>query len=103
MQFDEGELGGAVDRDEEMELACGGLDFGNVDVEVADRVGFELFLRGLVALNIRQATDPMALQAAVQRGPRQVRDRRLEGIEAIVEGQERLPPERDDDRLLVDR
>ena len=44
VQFDEGELGRAVDRHEQVELALGGADFGDVDVEVADRVGLELVL-----------------------------------------------------------
>ena len=36
------ELGGAVDGDEEIELALRGLHFGDVDVEEADRIGLEL-------------------------------------------------------------
>jgi hypothetical protein len=39
-QLDEGELAGAVDGDEEIELAFGGLNLSDVDVEEADRVGF---------------------------------------------------------------
>ncbi len=42
----------------------------------------------------------MALETAVQRQARQLRDRRLQGIEAIVQRQERVPPERYDHRLL---
>jgi hypothetical protein len=38
------ELGGAVDRDEEIELALRGVHFGEVDLEEADRTGLELAL-----------------------------------------------------------
>lgn len=43
----------------------------------------------------------MALQAAVQRGPCQTRDRRLESGEAIVQREERVAAERYDHRLLL--
>lgn len=66
MQFDVGKLGGAVDRHEHVELTLLGSHFGNVDVEVADRIALELLLRWFVAFDIRQSTDPMALQAAMQ-------------------------------------
>ena len=42
MQFDEGELRGSVDGDEEIELALGGSNLGDVDMEIADRIGLEL-------------------------------------------------------------
>jgi hypothetical protein len=41
VQFSKGELGGAVDRYEEIQLAFLGAYLGNVDVEEADRVGLE--------------------------------------------------------------
>ena len=91
MQFDEGELGGAVDGHEQVELAFGGLHLGDVDVEVADRVALELLLGRLVAFDLRQAADAVALQAAMQGRARQVRDRRLQGIEAVVQRQQRVP------------
>ena len=87
----------------QVELAFCGLHFGDVDVEEADRIGLELLLRGLVALDLRQPADPMALQTAMQRRAGQVRDGGLKGVEAIVERQQRMPPEGDDDRLLLDR
>jgi hypothetical protein len=34
---------------------------------------------------------------------RQVRDRRLQGIETVVERQQRVPAKRDDDSLVLDR
>jgi len=35
-------------------------------VEEADRISLELFLGGLVAFDVRQPADPVALQAAMQ-------------------------------------
>src|SRR3546814_2902519 len=61
-----GEHRGPIDGDEEVELALSGLNLGDIDVKVADRVALELLLRRLVTFNIRQATDVVALQAAVQ-------------------------------------
>src|SRR6266849_5760155 len=79
------------------------MDLGDVDVEVTDRVGLELALVGLVAVDLRQAVNTVALQAAVQRRAGQVGDRRLQRVEAIVERQERVLPKGNDDRLLLDR
>ena len=42
----------------------------------------------------------MALQAAMQRRARQMRNCRLKRVEAVVERQQRMPPEGDHDRLL---
>ena len=61
------------------------------------------FLRDLLPFDVRQASDAMPLQTAVQGRARQMRDRRLQGIEAVVERQERVPAESDDHRLLLDR
>ena len=43
------------------------------------------------------------LQSPVQRRPRQMRDGRLQGIEAIVERQQRMAAKGDDHRLILDR
>ena len=66
MQLDEGELGRVVDGDEHVKLSLLGADFGDVDVDVADWVGLEAFLGGLLAIGVGQAGDAMALQAAMQ-------------------------------------
>jgi hypothetical protein len=42
------------------------MHLGDVEVEIADRVGLEARALGLVALDVRQASDAMALEAAVQ-------------------------------------
>ena len=66
MQFHENELGGAVDSDEEIQLAFGRLNLSNINVEVAERVGLELLLRRLVAIDLGQSADIVPLQTAVQ-------------------------------------
>jgi hypothetical protein len=91
MQFDEGELRRPVDGDDEMELALSGSDLGEVDMEIADRIGLELTLGRSLAFDLRQPGDPMALKAAMQRRARQMRDRGLQGIKAVVERQQRMP------------
>lgn len=42
-QAGHGELAGAVDGDEQAQLALSRADFGDVEVKVADRVGFETY------------------------------------------------------------
>ena len=66
MQFDKGEFAGAVDGNEETEFALLSADLGNIDVEVAERVAFELASLGFIAVDIRQAGDAMASKAAMQ-------------------------------------
>ena len=67
VQLDEGELAGSVDRNEHIQLALFGPNFGNVDVEVADGIGTEFAPLGLVSFNFRQPGDAVALEASVQR------------------------------------
>ena len=66
VQLNEGELGGAIDGDQQVKAPFFGSHFGDVDVEVAKRVALELALVGRVALDLRQLRDAMALKAAVQ-------------------------------------
>lgn len=77
VQFDERELAGPVDRNEHVEPALGAPHLGEIDMEKADRIALELRLRGLLAFDLRQAADPVTLQAAMQGRPRQPWDRRL--------------------------
>ena len=65
MELGEGEFGGAVDGHEEGEFALGRLHAGDIDVEVADRVALEPLLDGLVAFDIGETRDAMALKTAV--------------------------------------
>ena len=76
-ELGEGELRGSIDRNIQMQLAFRRLHLSDVDMEEADRVALELPLGRLVALDIRQPADAMALQTAVQRRARQMRDCRL--------------------------
>src|ERR1700721_559234 len=66
-EFDKGELRGPGDGDEEVEFAFGGSNLGNIDMEIADRIGLELSLGRGFPFNLGQPRDSMALQAAVQR------------------------------------
>jgi hypothetical protein len=61
VQLDKGELTGAVDGHEQVEPALLGMHLGDVDMEEADRVGFEAGALGLVPVRVRQASDPVAL------------------------------------------
>ena len=66
MKLDIGKLAGSVDGNKEMKLAFCRSDLGNVDMEVANRIGLELLLWSLVAFNIWQPFNTMALKAAMQ-------------------------------------
>jgi len=57
MQFDEGELRGSINGHQKVELALLGANLGDIDVEKAERIDFELALVGLVAVDARQAGD----------------------------------------------
>src|ERR1700683_2479194 len=99
MQFDEGELRRPVDGDDEVELALSGSDLGEVDMEIADRVGLELTLGRSLAFDTRPPGDLVALQTPVKGRARQMRDRGLQGINAVVERQQSMPSECNDDGL----
>lgn len=66
VQFDEGELRSAVDGYEHVQLALLSAYFGDIDMEVTDRVALELLLRRPVALDIGQPANAMTLQAPLQ-------------------------------------
>ena len=72
----------------------------DVDVKEPDGIALELLAVGFVAFDIWQARDAMPLQTPVKRRPRQVRDRGLQGVEAVAQRQERVPSEGDNHRLL---
>jgi hypothetical protein len=77
VQLYKGELGGSVDGDQQVELSLLGSHLSEIDVEVADWIRLELLPRWLVPIDLGQSADAMALEATVQRGARQMRDRRL--------------------------
>ena len=57
-QFDKGELRGPVDGDKEIELALGGSNLRDVDMEIADRIGLELPLWLGFALDLGSLETP---------------------------------------------
>ena len=57
-EFDKGELRGPVDGDKEIELALGGSNLRDVDMEIADRIGLELPLGRGLAFDLGQPSDP---------------------------------------------
>jgi hypothetical protein len=65
VQLREGELAGAVDGHEQVELAGLGADLGEVEVEEADRVGLEALLARSLALAAGQPGDAMTPEAPV--------------------------------------
>ena len=76
----EGKLACPINGHEKVELAFGRLDFGDVDVKEADRVGLEPLLGLYVTFNVRQTINAVALQAAVQRRPAQTRNSGLQSV-----------------------
>src|ERR1700760_239073 len=72
-------------------------------MKVANRIVDELLSSRLAAFDFRQPVDAMPLQATMQRRAGQVRKRCLQSIEAVIEGQQSMPAESNDDRLLFHR
>ena len=60
-QLDEGEFAGSVYRYIKIKLSFGRAHFGDVDVEVPNRVGIELLLRLLVTCHFWQSAELMPL------------------------------------------
>ena len=52
-----GEFAGSINGDIEVELAFGGLDLGDIDVEIADRICLEPLLGGLGGRDLWQPRD----------------------------------------------
>lgn len=101
VQFHISELRSPVDCNKQSQLALFGAHFGDVDMEIANRVAFELLFGWLVTLHLGQAADAVPLQATVQGGPRKVRDGRLQRIKAIIQGKQGVAAEGDYDRFLL--
>lgn len=66
VQFDEGEFRGSVNRDEQVEPALCCSNLSDVEMEIADWVGFEFSFIGALVLNVRQARDAMPFKTAIQ-------------------------------------
>ena len=65
-QLGDCELAGAIDADEQVELAFGGMHLGDIDVKEADRVALEALPLWLAAFDIGQTGDAVALEATMQ-------------------------------------
>ncbi len=62
-QFDERKVQSTIDGNEHVRLTPPGAQFGNVEVEVADRLALECLLRWPLTIDIRQADAPMMFPA----------------------------------------
>jgi hypothetical protein len=85
----------AVESDEEMDLALGRLHVCGINVKEPDRIALELLAPRLVPCQIREVRNSIPLQAPVQRGACQLCDSRLQGMDTIVQRQQRMTPECD--------
>ena len=85
------ELAGSVDSHEEVELPLGSLRLCNINMKEPNRVALELLTPWLVTLS-SFGSQTIAGQW--------MRDRRLQGIETIIQRQQRVTPESDDHCLL---
>ena len=99
-QFDIDELGSAINGNEEIEFAFISSQMADVQVKVADGIGFEALLHWL-AVRLRQAVYAMTLKATMQAGAGQMRDYLLQRVEAIIKRQQGLCPEGNDHGLLL--
>jgi hypothetical protein len=99
----ESKLGGAVDGYGEVEFAFRGAHFRQIDMKVADGIALELLSSRLPTFYFRQPADAMPFQTAMQRRAGQVRNRCLQSMEAVIEGQQSMPAEGKDDGLLLHR
>lgn len=75
---------GSVQGNKEIELVFLVSDFGDVDMDIADWRALERLALELAAIHIKQAGNAMAVKAAQQGKMRQVPDRRLQSIAAIL-------------------
>lgn len=60
------ELRCAVDGDEQIEFTFLRADFGDVNMEVANRIFCELLLGWFIAIHLRQTADVVTLETAMQ-------------------------------------
>ncbi|WP_417536794.1 hypothetical protein [Methylophaga sp.] len=75
-------LGGTIDSHEHIRLTFSGANFTDIDMQVANRIAFELwFIRCFLGLT-GDLTDTVTHIQAVQAGARQMRNKALERKEA---------------------
>ena len=91
-----------VDGDEQVELPLFRSNLGDVDMEIADCVVGESARLGFSPRELGQAADAVPLEAAVLRQSGQGRIAWLQAVKAVIEREQRVAPEGDDDRLLLE-
>ena len=64
-ELGEGELGRAVDSDEEVELAFCRAHLNQIDMEEADRIAVEILPLRLDSFHVRQSADAMPFKTAM--------------------------------------
>jgi hypothetical protein len=74
-----------------IELALRGLHFRDVGMGKADRIGLELTLGRSIAFDLWQPRDSVTSKATMKGRAHQMRDGRLQSVEAIVEPQQGMP------------
>jgi hypothetical protein len=80
-----GKFACTINGDKQGELALFRADLRDVDMDVAQGLGLELLLRGLIAFHLWQGVDAMPLQAAMEGGSGQMRQHPLQRIQAVSE------------------
>ena len=70
-------------------------------MKIADRIAFEFLSFRRVALYLWQPGYAMPLQTAMQRRTRQMWDRWLQSLKAVIQRQQRMTPESCDHRFLI--
>lgn len=66
MQCGTGKLSGAVNSHKKLQFALFGLDFGDVDRDIANRILPECFVRGGIPFLIQRPVDAVSLEAPVR-------------------------------------
>jgi hypothetical protein len=100
-QLRHGERAGSVNGHDEMELALGSPQLGNADVKEPDGAAPEPLPLRLVAVHVRQARDAMPLEASMQARARKMWDRRLQGMETVVQREQRVPTKSDNEGFVL--
>ena len=103
LQTNDGEVRRPLDGHEHVQLALVGSDFGDVDVEITDRITLELASGLSLPFQIGQAEDAMTLIEPMQARPGQVRDRVLQRGEAVIERRRSVPENGDAGGFLFRR
>ncbi len=82
-------------------LPSDGRSSGDVELKDPYRVPLEPLSLGLVAVHVRQPRNAVSLQASMQGRAREMRMHRLQGVEAVVQREHRLPAKRDNDGFFL--